>query len=179
MQKVKNQEIINQLLSGNRAALGRAITLIESTLQKNQKDAQEIITACLPHSGKSIRIGITGVPGVGKSTFIESFGKHLTELGKKVAVLAVDPSSERTGGSILGDKTRMNELAVDDLAFIRPSPTTGSLGGVARKTRESILICEATGYEIILIETVGVGQSETAVHSMVDFFYFNACRSWR
>lgn len=170
MQKVKNQEIINQLLSGNRAALGRAITLIESTLQKNQKDAQEIITACLPHSGKSIRIGITGVPGVGKSTFIESFGKHLTELGKKVAVLAVDPSSERTGGSILGDKTRMNELAVDDLAFIRPSPTTGSLGGVARKTRESILICEAAGYEIILIETVGVGQSETAVHSMVDFF---------
>jgi LAO/AO transport system kinase len=167
---VRNQEIINELLSGNRAALGRAITLIESTLQKNQKDAQEIITACLPHSGKSIRIGITGVPGVGKSTFIESFGKHLTGLGKKVAVLAVDPSSERTGGSILGDKTRMNELAVDDLAFIRPSPTTGSLGGVARKTRESILICEAAGYEIILIETVGVGQSETAVHSMVDFF---------
>lgn len=167
---MKNQEIINELLSGNRAALGRAITLIESTLQKNQKDAQEIITACLPHSGKSIRIGITGVPGVGKSTFIESFGKHLTGLGKKVAVLAVDPSSERTGGSILGDKTRMNELAVDDLAFIRPSPTTGSLGGVARKTRESILICEAAGYEIILIETVGVGQSETAVHSMVDFF---------
>ena len=167
---MKNQEIINELLSGNRAALGRAITLIESTLQKNQKDAQEIITTCLPHSGKSIRIGITGVPGVGKSTFIESFGKHLTGLGKKVAVLAVDPSSERTGGSILGDKTRMNELAVDDLAFIRPSPTTGSLGGVARKTRESILICEAAGYEIILIETVGVGQSETAVHSMVDFF---------
>lgn len=167
---MRNQEIINELLSGNRAALGRAITLIESTLQKNQKDAQEIITACLPHSGKSIRIGITGVPGVGKSTFIESFGKHLTGLGKKVAVLAVDPSSERTGGSILGDKTRMNELAVDDLAFIRPSPTTGSLGGVARKTRESILICEAAGYEIILIETVGVGQSETAVHSMVDFF---------
>ena len=167
---MKNQEIINELLRGNRAALGRAITLIESTLKKHQKFAQEIITACLPHSGKSIRIGITGVPGVGKSTFIESLGKHLTGLGKKVAVLAVDPSSERNGGSILGDKTRMNELAVDDLAFIRPSPTTGSLGGVARKTRESILICEAAGYEIILIETVGVGQSEIAVHSMVDFF---------
>lgn len=163
-------EIIKQLLQGNRTALGRAITLVESTLSEHQVEAQEILSACLPHTGNSIRIGITGVPGVGKSTFIEALGKHLTAEGKKVAVLAVDPSSERTGGSILGDKTRMNELAIDDLAFIRPSPTTGSLGGVARKTRESILLCEAAGYEIILIETVGVGQSETAVNSMVDFF---------
>ena len=124
----------------------------------------------MPHSGRSLRIGITGVPGVGKSTFIEALGKSLTEQGKKVAVLAIDPSSEFSGGSILGDKTRMNELAVDDLAFIRPSPTAGSLGGVAKKTRESILLCEAAGYEVILIETVGVGQSETAVHSMVDVF---------
>ena len=163
-------EIIQQLLNNERTALGRAITLVESTLQEHQVQAQEILSACLSHSGKSVRIGITGVPGVGKSTFIEALGKHLTSQGKKVAVLAIDPSSERTGGSILGDKTRMNELAIDDLAFIRPSPTTGSLGGVARKTRESILLCEAAGYEIILIETVGVGQSETAVHSMVDFF---------
>ena len=163
-------EIIQQLLNNKRTALGRAITLVESTLNEHQAQAQEILSACLSHSGKSIRVGITGVPGVGKSTFIEALGKHLTSQGKKVAVLAVDPSSERTRGSILGDKTRMNELAIDDLAFIRPSPTTGSLGGVARKTRESILLCEAAGYEIILIETVGVGQSETAVHSMVDFF---------
>lgn len=163
-------EIIQQLLNNKRTALGRAITLVESTLHKHEIQAQEILSACLSHSGKSIRVGITGVPGVGKSTFIEALGKHLTSQGKKVAVLAIDPSSERTRGSILGDKTRMNELAIDDLAFIRPSPTTGSLGGVARKTRESILLCEAAGYEIILIETVGVGQSETAVHSMVDFF---------
>ena len=163
-------EIIQQLLNSERTALGRAITLVESTLLEHQAQAQDILSACLSHSGKSVRIGITGVPGVGKSTFIEALGKHLTSQGKKVAVLAIDPSSERTGGSILGDKTRMNELAIDDLAFIRPSPTTGSLGGVARKTRESILLCEAAGYEIILIETVGVGQSETAVHSMVDFF---------
>tara|TARA_Y100001978_G_scaffold201201_1_gene219010 strand:- start:309 stop:1265 length:957 start_codon:yes stop_codon:yes gene_type:complete len=167
---VNTAEIIQQLLKNKRTALGRAITLVESTLQEHQAQAQEILSACLSHSGKSIRIGITGVPGVGKSTFIEALGKHLTSRGKKVAVLAIDPSSERTRGSILGDKTRMNELAIDDLAFIRPSPTTGSLGGVARKTRESILLCEAAGYEIILIETVGVGQSETAVHSMVDFF---------
>ena len=127
-------EIIQQLLKNKRTALGRAITLVESTLQEHQAQAQEILSACLSHSGKSIRIGITGVPGVGKSTFIEALGKHLTSRGKKVAVLAIDPSSERTRGSILGDKTRMNELAIDDLAFIRPSPTTGSLGGVARKT---------------------------------------------
>lgn len=167
---MNTQEIIKQLLEGNRTALGRAITLVESTLDKHQAEAQEVLSACLPYSGQSIRLGITGVPGVGKSTFIEALGKHLTAQGKKVAVLAVDPSSERTRGSILGDKTRMNELAVDELAFIRPSPSTGSLGGVARKTRETILLCEAAGYEIILIETVGVGQSETAVHSMVDFF---------
>ena len=129
-----------------------------------------ILQDILPHSGQSLRIGITGVPGVGKSTFIEALGKHLTEQGIKVAVLAIDPSSEKSGGSILGDKTRMHELSVDDLAFIRPSPTAGSLGGVAKKTRESILLCEAAGYEVILIETVGVGQSETAVHSMVDVF---------
>lgn len=163
-------KIIQQLISGDRTALGRAITLVESTLPEHQVQAQEILSTCLTHSGKSIRIGVTGVPGVGKSTFIEALGKHLTYLGKRVAVLAIDPSSERAGGSILGDKTRMNELAIDEMAFIRPSPTAGSLGGVARKTRESILLCEAAGYEIILIETVGVGQSEVAVHSMVDFF---------
>ena len=163
-------KIIQQLISGDRTALGRAITLVESTLPEHQVQAQEILSTCLTHSGKSIRIGVTGVPGVGKSTFIEALGKHLTFLGKRVAVLAIDPSSERAGGSILGDKTRMNELAIDEMAFIRPSPTAGSLGGVARKTRESILLCEAAGYEIILIETVGVGQSEVAVHSMVDFF---------
>ena len=150
--------------------LGMAITLIESTKEAHQSLAQEILQKCMPNTGKSIRIGITGVPGVGKSTFIESFGKLITSMGKKVAVLAIDPSSDQNQGSILGDKTRMEELSKDPLAFIRPSPTSGSLGGVARKTRESILLCEAAGYEVIIIETVGVGQSETAVHSMVDFF---------
>lgn len=164
------QYLIRQLQKGNRTALGRAITLIESTLEKDQLQAQEILSACLASSNNSIRIGITGVPGVGKSSFIEVLGKHLTAQKIKVAVLAVDPSSERSGGSILGDKTRMNELAVDNLAFIRPSPSTGSLGGVTRRTRETILLCEAAGYEVILVETVGVGQSEIAVHSMVDFF---------
>jgi LAO/AO transport system kinase len=163
-------DLTNNLLKGNRTALARAITLVESNLEKHQKQAEEIILACLKKNSQSIRIGITGVPGVGKSTFIETFGKSLTKKGIKVAVLAIDPSSERSGGSILGDKTRMNELAIDELAFIRPSPTSGSLGGVAKKTRESILLCEAAGYEVILIETVGVGQSETMVHSMVDFF---------
>lgn len=163
-------KLSQELLDGQRAALAQAITLVESTLADHQKEAQHIIQDVLAYSGQSLRIGITGVPGVGKSTFIEALGKHLTAQGKKVAVLAIDPSSEQTGGSILGDKTRMNELSVDDLAFIRPSPTAGSLGGVARKTRESILLCEAAGYEVILIETVGVGQSETAVHSMVDVF---------
>lgn len=163
-------KLSTDILNGNRSALAQAITLIESTLEKHRTEAQTLLTDLLPHSGRSLRVGITGVPGVGKSTFIEALGKSLTAQGKKVAVLAIDPSSEFSGGSILGDKTRMNELAVDELAFIRPSPTAGSLGGVAKKTRESILLCEAAGYEVILIETVGVGQSETAVNSMVDVF---------
>ena len=163
-------KLSKEVIAGNRSALARAITLVESTLAEHQQKALSIIQDILPHSGQSLRIGITGVPGVGKSTFIEALGKHLTAQGIKVAVLAIDPSSEKSGGSILGDKTRMHELSVDDLAFIRPSPTAGSLGGVAKKTRESILLCEAAGYEVIFIETVGVGQSETAVHSMVDVF---------
>ena len=163
-------KLSQEVIAGNRSALARAITLVESTLAEHQQEAQSILQDILPHTGQSLRIGITGVPGVGKSTFIEALGKHLTAQGIKVAVLAIDPSSEKSGGSILGDKTRMHELSVDDLAFIRPSPTAGSLGGVAKKTRESILLCEAAGYEVILIETVGVGQSETAVHSMVDVF---------
>jgi LAO/AO transport system kinase len=167
---VNIEAIISSLIEGDRTSIARAITLVESNLEKHQLMADEILSACLYKTGKSIRIAVTGVPGVGKSTFIESFGKLLTKKGKKVAVLAIDPSSEKTGGSILGDKTRMNDLAIDDLAFIRPSPSAGTLGGVARKTRETILLCEAAGYEIILIETVGVGQSETLVHSMVDFF---------
>ncbi len=158
------------LANGDISMLGKAITLVESSKAEHQEIAQQLLEQFMPKTGKSIRIGITGVPGVGKSTFIESFGKHITSLGKKVAVLAIDPSSEEGRGSILGDKTRMEELSKDPLAFIRPSPTSGSLGGVARKTRESILLCEAWGYEVIIIETVGVGQSETTVHSMVDFF---------
>jgi LAO/AO transport system kinase len=150
--------------------LSRAVTLIESVKPEHQAIAQEIILKCLPHSGKSIRVGITGVPGAGKSTFIEALGKHITSHQGKLAVLAIDPSSERTKGSILGDKTRMEELANDPNAYIRPSPSAGSLGGVARKTRETIILCEAAGFNTIFIETVGVGQSETAVHSMVDFF---------
>lgn len=161
---------INGLLAGDRIMLSKAITLVESSLPKHRAAAQKIIEGCLPHSGRSIRIGITGVPGAGKSTFIESFGTYLTGIGKKVAVLAIDPSSQRTKGSILGDKTRMEELANDNNAFIRPSPSAGSLGGVAQKTRESMMLCEAAGFDIIIVETVGVGQSETAVHSMVDFF---------
>ncbi|MEI6346398.1 MAG: methylmalonyl Co-A mutase-associated GTPase MeaB [Bacteroidota bacterium] len=163
-------EFIDGILSGNRVILSQAITLVESSLPQHYAFSQEIIAACLPHAGNSIRIGITGVPGVGKSTFIEAFGKLLTQQGHKLAVLAIDPSSERSKGSILGDKTRMEELAIDDNAFIRPSPTAGSLGGVARKTRESIILCEAAGFDRIIVETVGVGQSEIAVHSMVDFF---------
>jgi LAO/AO transport system kinase len=158
------------ILTGNRVLLSRAITLIESSLPSDRKLANEITEALLLKTGKSIRIGITGVPGVGKSTFIEAFGKMLTAQNKKVAVLAVDPSSQKTKGSILGDKTRMDELAKDQMAFIRPSPTNQSLGGVAESTRETILLCEAAGYEIILVETVGVGQSETTVRSMTDFF---------
>lgn len=163
-------EYINGILSGDRVIMSMAITLIESSLPDHYALAQEIINECILHAGKSIRIGITGVPGVGKSTFIESFGKMLTSLGHKVAVLAIDPSSEKSKGSILGDKTRMEELSVDPNAFIRPSPSAGSLGGVARKTREIIIICEAAGFDRIIVETVGVGQSETSVHSMVDFF---------
>jgi LAO/AO transport system kinase len=161
---------VEGILNGNRTVLSQSITLIESSLPLHQEIAQEIISECLPHSGNSVRVGITGVPGVGKSTFIEAFGKHLTAQGRKIAVLAIDPSSSRSRGSILGDKTRMEELSVDKNAFIRPSPAAGSLGGVARKTRETIILCEAAGFDTILVETVGVGQSEIAVHSMVDFF---------
>lgn len=155
---------------GDSVALSSGITLIESQLPEHRAQANELIQKCLPLSGNSIRIGITGVPGVGKSTFIEHFGGLFTEVGKKVAVLAVDPSSAVSRGSILGDKTRMNELAVNPNVFIRPSPAGDTLGGVARKTRESILLCEAAGYSVILVETVGVGQSEVMVKSMVDFF---------
>jgi LAO/AO transport system kinase len=160
----------NGILQSNRMVLGKAITLIESTLPEHQQLAQAIIEKCLPHSGNSIRIGITGVPGVGKSTFIETLGTMLTNQGNKLAVLAIDPSSQRSKGSILGDKTRMESLSANPGAFIRPSPAAGTLGGVARKTRETLILCEAAGYNVIFIETVGVGQSETAVHDMVDFF---------
>ena len=163
-------EFVTGVLNGNITFLSKAITLVESTNIKHQQKANEILNRCLPHSNKSIRIGITGVPGVGKSTFIETFGKYLTAQGKKVAVLAVDPSSSVNKGSILGDKTRMEALVTDENAFIRPSPSGTSLGGVAQKTRESIILCEAAGFDTIIIETVGVGQSETVVHSMVDFF---------
>ena len=164
------EELTSGILNSDKTALARAITLVESTKKESLEKANTIIEKCLSIKTDSIRIGITGVPGVGKSTFIESFGKQLTGLGKKVAVLAVDPTSTQTGGSILGDKTRMQELVKDPDAFIRPSPSGISLGGVTRKTRETIILCEAAGYDIILVETVGVGQSETAVHSMVDFF---------
>ncbi len=165
-----SKELVDGILSRNISALSRAITLVESTNANHLAKANEVINACLPYANKSIRIGITGVPGVGKSTFIEAFGKHLTGLEKKVAVLAVDPSSTISHGSILGDKTRMEELLKDPNAFIRPSASGETLGGVARKTREAIILCEAAGFDTIIIETVGVGQSETAVHSMVDFF---------
>jgi LAO/AO transport system kinase len=161
---------VKGILEGNRTILSRAITMIESENPTHIAMAQTIIERCLPHSGNSLRIGITGVPGVGKSTFIESFGGMLTAEGHKLAVLAIDPSSERTKGSILGDKTRMETLSVDPNAFIRPSPSGSALGGVARKTRESIILCEAAGFDVIIVETVGVGQSETVVKSMVDFF---------
>lgn len=163
-------ELAQQIIEGNRTALGQGITLLESTLPEHEQKAQELLKLCLPHSQKSIRVGVTGIPGVGKSTFIEAFGKLLTGKGKKIAVLAIDPTSERTHGSILGDKSRMHELAADENAFIRPSPSSGILGGVANKTRESIILCEAAGFDIILIETVGVGQSETTVSNLADFF---------
>lgn len=163
-------DYVEGILKGDITLLSKAVTLVESSNQKHQEIAQEIIKQCLPFSGNSIRIGITGVPGVGKSTFIEALGSFITKSGGKLAVLAIDPSSERTKGSILGDKTRMEELSGDKNAYIRPSPSAGSLGGVARKTRETIVLCEAAGFNHIFIETVGVGQSETAVHSMTDFF---------
>ena len=163
-------ELISGILKGDKTALSRAITLVESTNPEHLAKANEVIKGCLPHANNSVRIGITGVPGVGKSTFIEAFGKYLTSIGKKVAVLAVDPSSSISHGSILGDKTRMEELVKDENAYIRPSASGDTLGGVARKTRETIILCEACGFDTIIIETVGVGQSETAVHSMVDFF---------
>ncbi|HYG91665.1 MAG TPA: methylmalonyl Co-A mutase-associated GTPase MeaB [Azospirillum sp.] len=155
---------------GERRALARAITLIESTKPEHRKDAEALLEALLPHTGKSVRVGISGVPGVGKSTFIEAFGMHVIAQGHKVAVLAIDPSSQRTGGSILGDKTRMVDLSREANAFIRPSPAGATLGGVARRTREAMLVCEAAGFDVIVVETVGVGQSETAVADMVDLF---------
>lgn len=163
-------EYVEGILKGDVSILGQAVTLVESTADTHQALAQEVIEKCLPHSGNSKRIGITGVPGAGKSTSIDVFGLHVLRQGGKLAVLAIDPSSERTRGSILGDKTRMEKLSQQKDAFIRPSPSAGSLGGVARKTRETIVLCEAAGYDNIFVETVGVGQSETAVHSMVDFF---------
>jgi LAO/AO transport system kinase len=163
-------ELAEQVRAGDRRALAQAITLIESTRDDHRRAAEALLEALLPHTGKSIRLGISGVPGVGKSTFIESFGQHLIDAGKRVAVLAVDPSSQISGGSILGDKTRMEQLAQAPQAFIRPTPTSGTQGGVARRTREAMLACEAAGFDVVLIETVGVGQSETAVADMVDMF---------
>lgn len=165
-----SDELISRILAHDKVALSRAITLVESTNPEHLAKANQVINGCLPFANKSVRIGITGVPGVGKSTFIEAFGTYLTGLGKKVAVLAVDPSSTISHGSILGDKTRMEELVKNENAYIRPSASGETLGGVARKTREAIILCEACGFDTIIIETVGVGQSETAVHSMVDFF---------
>jgi LAO/AO transport system kinase len=163
-------EYVGGVLNGDKIILSKAITLVESTLESDHLIAEEVIEKILPHTGNSIRIGITGVPGVGKSTFIESFGKLITAMNKKLAVLAIDPSSQRSKGSILGDKTRMASLSVDPLAYIRPSASGNSLGGVSTKTRETLLLCEAAGFEVIFIETVGVGQSETTVKGMVDFF---------
>ncbi|KAB2338446.1 methylmalonyl Co-A mutase-associated GTPase MeaB [Cytobacillus depressus] len=164
------EELASGILAGNRTLLARAITLIESNAEQHFQKAQELLQMLLPHSGKAIRIGITGVPGAGKSTFIEAFGTYLCDLGLRVAVLAIDPSSSISGGSILGDKTRMEQLSRNPRAYIRPSPSAGKLGGVHRKTRETMLLCEAAGFDVILIETVGVGQSEVIVREMVDFF---------
>ena len=161
---------VNGVCSGDRMLLSKAITLVESALPEDNSLAEEVLTRVIPHTGNSIRIGITGVPGVGKSTFIESFGKFVTSQQKKLAVLTIDPSSKRSKGAILGDKTRMEELSVDPLAFIRPSASGNALGGIAQKTRETMFLCEAAGFEVILIETVGVGQSEISVNEMVDFF---------
>jgi LAO/AO transport system kinase len=167
---VSAEPYVRGVLDGSRADIARAITLVESTRPDHRRVAQQVLTELLPNAGKAVRVGITGVPGVGKSTFIDAFGTMLTGLGHRVAVLAVDPSSSRTGGSILGDKTRMQRLAADPAAYIRPSPSSGTLGGVTRATRESIVIMEAAGYDVVLVETVGVGQSETAVAGMVDTF---------
>jgi len=164
------EDYVQGVLKGDRRVLAKTITMIESALDHHKDIARTIVDQLLPHAGKAVRLGITGVPGVGKSTFIESFGMALIRQGHKVAVLAVDPSSTRSGGSIMADKTRMEQLAVQADAFIRPSPSGGTLGGVARKTRESMLVCEAAGFDVMIVETVGVGQSETAVASMVDFF---------
>lgn len=169
-QELSVNDYVEGILKGNVMILSRAVTLIESVLPAHQALAQEVIEKCLPYSGNSVRVGISGVPGAGKSTSIDAFGMYVLERGGKLAVLAIDPSSERSKGSILGDKTRMEKLSVHPNSFIRPSPTAGSLGGVARKTRETVILCEAAGFDKIFIETVGVGQSETAVHSMVDFF---------
>ncbi|MGL4993127.1 MAG: methylmalonyl Co-A mutase-associated GTPase MeaB [Bacteroidales bacterium] len=169
-EKISANKYVDEILKGNRTILSQAVTLVESANPIHHDMAQEVIEKLLPYSGNSVRVGITGVPGAGKSTSIDTFGMHLLEQGRKLAVLAIDPSSERTKGSILGDKTRMEQLSIQENAFIRPSPSAGSLGGVARKTRESIILCEAAGFDTIFVETVGVGQSETAVHSMVDFF---------
>jgi GTPase len=163
-------ELAQQIVEGDRRALARAITIVESTRPDHREEAAALLTEVLPHTGGAIRIGISGAPGSGKSTFIEAFGLHLVEHGHRVAVLAVDPSSTRTGGSILGDKTRMGELTRSDSAFVRPSPTAGTLGGVARRTREVMLLCEAAGFDVVMVETVGVGQSEVAVAGMVDLF---------
>ena len=163
-------EYVEGILKGDIALLSQAVTLVESVKPEHRQFAQEIIEQCLPYTGQSVRIGFTGIPGAGKSTSIDTFGMHLVRQGNKIAVLAIDPSSERTKGSILGDKTRMEALSREKNAFIRPSPTAGSAGGVARKTRETIILCEAAGFDTVFVETVGVGQSETAVHSMVDFF---------
>ena len=168
--KYSVNEYVEGIIGGDRAILSQAITMAESALPEHYDTAQEIIEKCLPYSARSVRIGITGIPGAGKSTFIESFGLYITGRGGKLAVLAIDPSSEKTKGSILGDKTRMEKLSIHPSAFIRPSPAAGTLGGVARKTRETIILCEAAGFDTILVETVGVGQSETAVRTMVDFF---------
>ncbi|MVM28771.1 methylmalonyl Co-A mutase-associated GTPase MeaB [Spirosoma sp. HMF4905] len=169
-QRFPAHHYINGILTGDRLVLSQAITLVESRLVDDQALAQQVLEAILPKTGNSIRIGITGVPGVGKSTFIEAFGSYLTKLGHWLAVLTVDPTSQRSGGSLLGDKTRMESLSMNPSAYIRPSPAGDSLGGVAHRTRETILLCEAAGFDTILVETVGVGQSETVVHGMVDFF---------
>jgi LAO/AO transport system kinase len=168
--KLDVNQYVEGVLAGHRATLGRAITLVESVRREDETLAEQVILRLLPHSGKALRLGITGIPGAGKSTFIEALGTRLTSQGHKVAVLAIDPSSAVTGGSILGDKTRMVELSADPRAFIRPSPSSCALGGVARKTRETMVLCEASGFDVIIVETVGVGQSETVVDDMVDFF---------